>query len=188
MGIGNSQTSQRHQSSGHGTSNGKKQKKRFFRRNKSSPTRDFNLPSVIQPASYQRLFGTRRGTRPIPIYPPLEQPSPSFLPISYNNFRVSSYMPPQPMMMLPPRVTPFMPASYMAPAPSPQPPISIPYIQQPQIQPIYNNMAAAPTSMPMGISAGAILNPPLYPGAPARFITDWTGGGAISPGFLGPPI
>ncbi|CAF3677432.1 unnamed protein product [Rotaria sp. Silwood1] len=193
MGIGNSRTS-----SGHGSSSGRR-RGCFFRRNKPSPTTQINSFGTAQPVSYQRMYGVRPNTRPIPIYPPLDQPSPSFLPLSYNHYHVSSYVPPQPMM-IPPRVAaPIMPPSYMVPAPLPPrlppppplpppiPPVSIPYVQQPQLQPIYNNIPA-PVSMPMGISGGAVLNPPSYPGAPPRLITDWTGGGAISPGFLGPPI
>ncbi|CAF3354638.1 unnamed protein product [Rotaria sp. Silwood2] len=189
MGVGSSQESQ--SSSRHSSTSGRRLRRFFFRRNKPIPTTQLSSPGITQPTSYQHFYGTRPSSRPIPIYPPLEQPSPSFLPISYNNFQFPSYIPPQPMMMPPPpppRVAPFMSPSYMIPAPPPfLPPMSTPYMQQPQVQPIYNNMVA-PVSMPVGNSGGALLNPPSYPGAPSRLITDWTGGGAISPGFLGPPI
>ena len=54
-----------------------------------------------------------------------------------------------------------------------------PYLQPPQIQPAYNNI---------GYPGGSPYYPSPYPPAPARLLTDWTGGGKISPGFLGPPL
>ncbi len=59
--------------------------------------------------------------------------------------------------------------------------------QQPQVQPMYNNI---------GVSAPgpAIISAPSGPYSSANrpagpnLGTDWTGGGKISPGFLGPPL
>jgi hypothetical protein len=90
--------------------------------------------------------------------------------MAYNNYSAPAQVPPQYMMMMPPNV----PSSYP----------STPYAQQAPIQPVYNNIG-----YPGSIPGGNAYYPQMYPSAaPARLITDWTGGGKISPGFLGPPI
>jgi hypothetical protein len=65
----------------------------------------------------------------------------------------------------------------------PSPYVSNPYVQQAQVQPVYNNIG-----YPNSIPGGNAYYPLLYPSTPGRLVTDWTGGGKISPGFLGPPI
>ncbi|CAF0832168.1 unnamed protein product [Adineta ricciae] len=72
-------------------------------------------------------------------------------------------------------------ASYSTPyAPQPVP-------QQPQVAPMYNNIGAS-------VPAAVGLSGPVGPfSSPNRLVgpnlgTDWTGGGKISPGFLGPPL
>lgn len=56
-----------------------------------------------------------------------------------------------------------------------------PYLSPMPVQAVYNNPAFA--------SPGPVVGNAYYPSAaPARLLTDWTGGGKISPGFLGPPL
>lgn len=177
MGIGNSREQFGQRSSPPGSGRWKRNYRRGYyrRRRPSLTTTQSILPIVTRPLSNQPLYGSYYVNRPVPSYAPL-QPIPSpYLPISYNNYSAPSNIPPQYMRMLPlPRVA----APYMS-----SPPMSMPYVQQPPIQPIYNNMGI-PASMP----GGAGYYPFSYPSAPMRLITDWTGGGKISPGFLGPPI
>jgi hypothetical protein len=45
-----------------------------------------------------------------------------------------------------------------------------------------------PRTMPAIMTGAGGVFPPPYPSVPTRLLTDWTGGGKISPGFLGPPI
>ena len=87
------------------------------------------------------------------------RPMPSpYLPISYNNYPIPSPY----LMMRPPQLS------------------ASPYGAQMPIQPVYNNPAFA---------SPAPVGNPYYPSVPpARLLTDWTGGGKISPGFLGPPL
>jgi len=186
MGIGNSQEwfgqrKRKRSSSPRAGLLGKRNYRRgnFRRRRSPSPTIQPSLPDFTLPVSYQPLYGSYPGNRPFPTYIPLQPMSSPFLPISYNNYPVPSNMPPQYMMMQPQRMAPPMPVPYMGLPP----PMSTPYGQQAQMQPVYNNIGV-PASMPGGTG----FYPPSYPSAPARLITDWTGGGQISPGFLGPPI
>ena len=149
---------------------GRHRKRGFFRLRTPSVTTIPISSTVTQPVSYQPLYSYNYPFRVAPAYGRL-QPMPSpYLPIAYNNYPA----PPQYMMMQsppPPQVAPVAPPPYMSP------PISTPYV--PQVQPIYNN-----PGYPGAIPAGSLY----YPSAPARLITDWTGGGKISPGFLGPPL
>ncbi|CAF3350171.1 unnamed protein product [Rotaria socialis] len=160
----------------------------FFRRRMPNTTISPTLPNVAQSNSNQFLYGTRPGMSPMPVYAPLP-PLPSRLPpMSYNNFPVASYMPQQPMMVLPQRVAPMMSTPYMNPVSPSSPPISTLYMPHAQAQqPFFNNMVR-PASVPMTVPAGVLFSPPLNSVAPMRLLTDWTGGGQISPGFLGPPI
>lgn len=83
-----------------------------------------------------------------------------------------------------PMPSPYLPMSYNNyPIPSPylmmRPP-QLSYTPQMPIQPVYNNP---------GFASPAPVGNAYYPsGLPARLLTDWTGGGKISPGFLGPPL
>jgi hypothetical protein len=60
--------------------------------------------------------------------------------------------------------------------------------QQPQAAPYYGdvNYYSAPVSTGISGPVGPYSSP--YQAANAKLSTDWTGGGKISPGFLGPPI
>jgi hypothetical protein len=175
MGIGNSQEwsgqqqKRRPSPYGYGNQSGKKKKRGFFRRRKPALT--------TQPGTSRPLYGPC-PSGPRYAYSPV-QPIPS--PFSYNNYAAPSYMPSQHMMMMmqPQRVPPFM-----GPPPSMGMPMTPPYVQQPPLQPAYNYNIGASAPMP----GGTRFYPSSYPSAPMRLMTDWTGGGKISPGFLGPPI
>ncbi|CAF0743872.1 unnamed protein product [Adineta ricciae] len=164
----------------------------FFRRRRSIPTASTTLPTMVQPISRRALYGSYSGMRPIaPAYSPMQPMSPSFLPMRYNNYSSPSYAQPQPMMMQAQRAAPAMPASYMA---LPSPSMSTPYIQPAQVpiqqapvQPAYSTVPVQP-QIPGSMSGGTGSYPLSYPSQPGRLLTDWTGGGKISPGFLGPPI
>ncbi|CAF1074465.1 unnamed protein product [Rotaria magnacalcarata] len=164
----------------------------FFRRRMPSTTISPTLPNVAQSNSNQFLYGARSGMSSIPVYAPLPPLSSRLPPMSYNNFPVASYMPQQPMMVLPQRVAPMMSTPYMNPVSPSSPPMPTLYMPQAQAQaqaqqPFFNNMVR-PAFMPMTVPGGALFSPPLNSVAPMRLLTDWTGGGQISPGFLGPPI
>jgi hypothetical protein len=172
MGTGNSREwyGQRQESSfGYNNQSGKK-RRNFFRRLLDTTT----LPIVYagtQPITYRSSSASRPIAEPTPFYAPMQ---PQFLPMPYNMNAAPSFMSPQPMMMPPaPPVGP-----YMIP-----PQMQMPYVQQAQMQPAYNNMQF-PGIMPGG--TGPYSSP--YASIPPRLITDWTRGGVISPGFLGPPI
>lgn len=95
-----------------------------------------------------------------------------------------------------PRYQPMaMPQQVSSPMFSPYPyspyamrtPYSTPYVQQqPQVQPVYNTGVSAPP-VSTGMTGQNIPYSSPYNAASVK-ITDWTGGGKISPGFLGPPI
>ena len=67
-------------------------------------------------------------------------------------------------------------------------PLSPPRVQQqPQAQPSYSNIGpSAPISMNIVDPTGQ--SPSLYQTGVVNVLTDWTAGGKISPGFLGPPL
>ncbi len=193
MGIGNSRepygqrprrrSRSRSRSPIFGILGGKNKRRGSFRRRRHNSTTEPVLPSATRPISYQSLYGSYYANRQFPVYPQVQPISSPFLPISYNNYSAPSNIPPQYMMMLQQqRVAPFMPTPYTPP------PISMPYVQQPPMQPAYNNIGGVPAPVPTGMPIGTGIYPPPYSSAPARLITDWTGGGKISPGFLGPPI
>ena len=175
MGIGKSrewygqQQEKPSSTTGYGTTGVKKRRRGFFQRRRLFSTTVPITPTNTPSCPYGRSYGSQPAFTPMAVYSPMQSP---YLPVPYNANSAPSYIPPRPMMMLPPqRVAP-----YMAP-------MSSPYAQPAPMQPVYNNMQP-PGPMP----GAAAFYPPSYPPAPARFITDWTGGGKISPGFLGPPI
>ncbi|CAF0794992.1 unnamed protein product [Adineta steineri] len=197
MGLGNSRKWYVHQSekpssfARHSGPGGEKHRPSIFRRRRSITTAPAAIPTMVQPMARRALYGSYSAMRPMPqmsqmpqTYTPMQQMSPSYMPIRYNNYASPSYIQPQPMMMQQQRAAPAMPQSYMA---LPSPSMSTPYMQQPQIQPAYNN-AQAQAPLPASMSGGTGSYPLSYPSQPGRLITDWTGGGKISPGFLGPPI
>jgi hypothetical protein len=188
MGIGHSREryGQRREEPGSINPRERKYKRGVFRRRRHIPTISTTSLTVTQPSLFRFSHGAYGSPLPVSAYPAIQPILPPFLPISYNHYPAPSYMSPQYMMPLP-KVAPSMPAPFIA-----SPPISMPYMQPAQIQPVpfqpsYNNIGV-PASMPMGMSGGPGFYPSSYPPAPARLITDWTGGGQISPGFLGPPI
>ena len=146
------------------------------------------MPSASHPRR-SLLLPRRAGTTELfetaPDFPIVPMPSyPSFNamtgvpPMRYNNYFPSGpfYPSPQPMMMtLPgPGQMPFLgprAGALMQPFAMSSP--------SPNVVPNYVS-PAAPVVGPPGIPP-----PPSFPG---RLMTDWTAGGKISPGFLGPPI
>ncbi len=186
MGIGNSRQRYGQRPRKRSLSPRRRYSRRNYLRRRSSQITETIFPSVTLPISYQPLYGSYYGNGQFPIYAPL-QPIPPVLPINYS---APLQVPPQYMMAQPQRVAQPMSAPYMAPLPPPphSSPMSMPYVQQPQIQPAYNNIGGIPASMPVNIPVAIGPYPASYPSPPGRLITDWTAGGQISPGFLGPPI
>lgn len=196
----------------------KKRRRGFFRRIRPSPTTQPVIPvKYHSPHRYlSRLPPYIPPLSLYPQAPPSIYPG--YMPLSYNNYGISPYalsnrpymiplqqIPPmivpqsQPMMMpqlvpqpqpmaMPQQASPPMYSPYLSNPYSTGVPMSMPYVQQqPQVQPYYNDINySAPVSTGMGGSIGAYGSP--YQAANAKLSTDWTGGGKISPGFLGPPI
>lgn len=159
----------------------------------------------LPPLAYARI------PAPVSAYPGL-------MPMLYNNYPISPYMMPlqryQPLAMpqsspviIPPpsfgmpqgifRSSPMaMPQQGSSPMFSAYPsapystgvPLSTPYVQQPTPVPFnYNNIGVSgPVSTGMVSPAPPYLS--AYQMTGGKLNTDWTGGGKISPGFLGPPI
>lgn len=143
-----------------------------------------------------------------------QQFQPLMMPQNIPPYQPGMIPQPNPMMMpqqVPPMFPPYGPSPYpmsvppyMQQSPQMQPyynnarafgPVSSPYMQpRPQTVPILNNIGVvAPVStpyfQPQAPSVAVPTNiPNPMPTGPSRVITDWTRGGVISPGFLGPPI
>ena len=161
----------------------RRQRRSFFRARLPTTTNLSLVPLVSHHHLRRTLNSSNFGFGPTYSYAPM----PMYSPMQYNSYLPNGYMSPQSMLMPPPqRIAPAMPGQYAMPSLPPSAGMQMlsPYLpqQQPmqmQIPPAYNNYAA-PAPVPAGRN--------LYPSAPARLMTDWTGGGIISPGFLGPPI
>ncbi|CAF3581975.1 unnamed protein product [Rotaria sordida] len=150
------------------------------------------IPSMIipPPRQFQPIIPPPRQVQPIippprpvqPIVPP--QQVPQFQPII-----LPQQVPEIPPMMMPQQIIPPMSPPYLSPPYSmAMPASSTPYVQQQlQAQPIINNMGVSPP-ISAGITNPVVPNVLSNQGRPINFFTDWTGGGKISPGFLGPPI
>ena len=190
-----------------GSQGGKKRRRRFFRRSKPEPTAQ-PVPSSHRPHSPRRhAHHSRHINTPAPTYvirPRAGPPAPvpynrNYAPFAYPFLRQPMMMMPQqqlpvynPMMM--PTGPPMMMPQQAAPPPPPMvppymyaaapPPAAPQWIRYPQAPPAYNFNNAAPT----GMAAPAQAYRPLNPLGSVNLLTDWTGGGVISPGFLGPPI
>lgn len=143
-------------------------------RSAESRQRRVPLPSSVYPrrSSFSRRLPTAETietTVHVPSAPhhgmvvpsyPLFPPMIPAAPVRYNN-----YLPaPTPYIAQPPMM-------YMVPAP-PRAGAPAPYPMLPPTPQV------APMPGPVGV----------YSALPGRLLTDWTGGGKISPGFLGPPI
>jgi hypothetical protein len=175
-----------------------------------TPYNNYNIPGYLTPQQQLMMMSPQQYQAmlsPEEIYPfqpfmlPQQVQQPMFPPYMSSPYSAGVPPPPPYIRQQPP------PPPYIQQQPPPQmqpyynnvgayAPMSTPYAQpQPQIQPAYNNVGvSAPISMPY-------IQPPSAPIAPsvpspvrqygttsARVITDWTRGGVISPGFLGPPI
>lgn len=149
--------------------------RRFLRGNLSTTISETTCSDVTSSESYPILPGHHSPIGQSPIYSPMPVISGN----SYNNYPIVSYVPPSPMMMVQPRISPMIPPS------SPSMPIS--YMQQLRVPPMYNIMST-PIYASAPVIGGNALDPLKYPLPSYRLVTDWTGGGKISPGFLGPPI
>ncbi|CAF0932338.1 unnamed protein product [Adineta ricciae] len=137
-------------------------------------------------------------------YPMMPAPSRPVTMQRYAPMMMQQYMPQQQPMMIPQespqsqamRMAQQMPASIYSPYAStpysigasystPYAPQPVP--QQPQVAPMYNNIGA---SVPAAVGLSGPIGPFSAPNRPIgpNLGTDWTGGGKISPGFLGPPL
>ena len=153
----------------------------LFRRRSITPTTSSVFPLISQ--SNLQTTSSSFNFGPGISYPYLQ--TPLFYSAQYNN----GYSPSQPLMFYPQRpvfsTPPSQPIPYPTPSPPPPQPFSAPYnmqmpspyVQQTPMQPAYNNYPS-----------GQVFNPASYPMPAQRLLTDWTGGGQISPGFLGPPL
>ena len=149
------------------------------------------------------------GLQPL-AYPRMPVPAqisyPGHMPMLYNNYAMSPYaFSRQPYMMPAQRYQPMVmpqspPMSMFQQASSPLysaypsapystgVPMSPPYVPQPTPVPFnYNNMGSS-APVPMSMPSSATPYPSARPMTVGKLSTDWTGGGKISPGFLGPPI
>lgn len=166
-------------------SHGRRRQRRGFFRSRL-PTTTLSLVPLV---SHHHLRRTQNSSNFGfgPTYP--YAPMPMFSPMQYNSYLPYGYMSPQPMFMpQPQRIAPAMPGQYVTPSlpPSTGMPMSSPYV--PQQQPMQMQMQMQPTYSNYAVPAPVPAGGNMYPSAPARLMTDWTGGGIISPGFLGPPI
>lgn len=197
---------------------GKKQRRGLLRRPRPrTPSQTVPHGVPIKYHSYNKYaygygYGSYPYVQPAPIYPSLPQPQAysGYMPMYNNNYRqpvmapqvqVPLYQPgmmpqqvpiSQPMPMsrqVPPSMYP--PYSYPPSAAAVYPtsvPYSVPNVQ-PQAQPPYNNVVSSPSFSPVANpSTPNIPASSFYPITSGQLSTDWTGGGKISPGFLGPPI
>lgn len=116
---------------------------------------------------------------------PMQQSMPVIIPPPFMMPQTAAWPPP---MAMPQQRAPPMYSAYPSSPYSMGVPMSTPYVQQaPQIFSNYNNIgASAPISTGMVTPAAPYSSP--YQATGAKLSTDWTGGGKISPGFLGPPI
>ena len=208
----------RYPSSKYGSYGGKKQKRgSFFKKTGLRSTPQSVQPVIpMQPYSqYNSAFGPYPYMqRPIPAYGPVPQAYPGYMPMNYNNYsnvpnvyypqqppppppppppQIPVYQPnaipqqvpvaqPMPMTRQVPYTT-YSPYAYPSPSPPAYPtgtPYSTPYVQPQVAQPVY------PTGGSFGSSSFTSSGP--YRQTSGQLSTDWTGGGKISPGFLGPPI
>lgn len=158
-----------------------KYKRSFFHRKKRNSTKLTTLPLNTQTDFHQSTYGVNVFNGTMSIYTAFPRSSPQYLPMNQNYLPVYSYAPQQPMMMVPP------PPMTGAPYIHPSIPISTPYVPQAQVLPNYNNMIN-PGFMPAGSLGRPNTFPIPYSTPMGRLLTDWTRGGKISPGFLGPPI
>jgi hypothetical protein len=128
--------------------------------------------------------------QPIIIPPQQVQPMvmPQQVPLS-QPFAMPQQVPQYQPMQMPQQVSPSMFSPYMSSPYSMGIPLSTPYAQQqPQVQPNYSNIGGVSTPAFTGMTG--INTPYSFPrqATTIKLFTDWTGGGKISPGFLGPPI
>jgi hypothetical protein len=156
----------------------------------SVPYNNYIAPSYMSPRQPMMMMPPQQYQammpQPIPQSQPMMVP-PQQVPLFQPGMMPQQVPQPRPMMM-PHQVPPYMYSPYMYPPPSMGMPVSSPYVQQqPQVQPIYNNIGgSAPVST--GMTGPAAPYPSSYQRTFGKLSTDWTGGGKISPGFLGPPI
>ncbi len=181
-----------------------KQKRRrsFLQRGLASLTTQSVIP--IKHHS-PHLYGY--GSSPY-ILPPFSPLYSGYMPSPYNNYpalpyaalRQPFFIPPMPILQPQPVMIPQpMAAAQQIPSPLYSPyisspyatgaPVSTPYVpQQSQVPPVYNVGGASVPIASMGATGPTGVYSTPYQSASRKLSTDWTGGGMISPGFLGPPI
>jgi hypothetical protein len=172
---------------------------RRHRRQRVGPHRSVPLPPAADPARIRAMhrhvlrFRPRAAMLPAMMrnYPPVNYPfAPSALPLvqpPYSNYPTvlmhPTVSPPDPIAS---GAYPPMPFSTLAFPPSmayPRP-MAAATPAAPWSQPAFNN---APMMAPTRTGLTAVPSMPFSAG-PRNLPTDWTGGGVISPGFLGPPL
>lgn len=132
-----------------------------------------NAPNTYprQPAMVpQQMPQSVIAPSPVPLYQPgmMPQQVPMSQPMSRQ----------VPLSMFPPYMYPSA-AAY---------PTGVPY-SAPYAQPAFNNVVSSPSYSPGGgIASPNFAASNSYNLTSGQLSTDWTGGGKISPGFLGPPI
>lgn len=200
---------------GYGSPGGKKHR-RGHRRRKASPRSSPHRPAHVVPIRrhYQPSYGSYPYIPPLPVYASPAQPQPysGYMPMYYNNYPTPPYLSPRQPMMMPqqlaqpvmmPQQVPYsqpMPTSRQIP-----PSIYSPYghsfsppaystgaaysgaYAQAHVHPIYNN-AVPPSYASPGFANPNFPSSAAFQLSTGQLSTDWTRGGKISPGFLGPPI
>lgn len=167
------------------------------------------ITQPLPPIKYRSSLHHHYGLHPLayarmPVQAPLSYPR--YMPNLYNNYAMSPYaFSRQPYMMpaqryQPMSMPPSLPMSMFqqpsAPLYSAYPsapyatgaPMSTPYAAQPTPVPFNYNDVPVSAPIPMSMPSSATPYPSFRPMTAGKLSTDWTGGGKISPGFLGPPI
>ncbi len=133
-------------------------------------------PMMIPPQQIQPMMMPQQ----VPQSQPMMMPQPSMVP---QPMAMPQQVPQSQPMSMPQQVSPSVFFRYSTGVP-----FSTPYAQQqPQVQPVYSNVGVS-SSVPIGMTGQSSPFSSSYPGISGTLSTDWTGGGKISPGFLGPPI
>ena len=204
MGIGNSRGSNRAASQrrrGPG-SNVRPSRHKPRRSRASDPMTTAIVPTAIPPPM-RRMRHHPHPSRPPMILPPISIPLPmqprmspaSAFPPLYNPYSpYSVYQPamgPYPSMI--PRSIPVATAAPQAGVAASVPPIVVPLepsLAAPQIfYPPASGWTGAGQVLPnYNIPASMPVQTAVLPRISRNLYTDWTGGGVISPGFLGPPL
>jgi len=142
---------------------------------------------MLSPQQFQPMVIPQQvpQSQPMMIPQPAMMPQPAVMP---QPMMIPQQVPQSQPMAMPQQVSPAVFSPYILSPYSTGVPFSAPYVQQqPQVRPVYNNVGVS-AQVPTGMTGQNIPYSFPYQAANVQFTTDWTGGGKISPGFLGPPI